>query len=102
MKTIAEAALQAQKTRLIVQVGRATGGVEGSFFSRPLQGVPRYYLARMKAGVQRQVYIPAAQAPALRRATRQHRQLQKLIKALSEVNLALILQKGDGRRETQP
>ena len=91
MKTTTTTALQAHQTRLLAQLRRTTGGVEGSFFARPIHGVPRYYLARMQAGRQRQVYIAAVHAPALRRATRQHRQLQQLIKALSAVNLALIL-----------
>ena len=64
--------------------------LNGSFFEREVGGKNRLYLSRMINGIQRQTYIAHKHKSAVKKAIKNHRQLQKTIELLGDVNLQLL------------
>lgn len=70
--------------------GLAASAIAGSFFERRVGGRARHCLSRMRGGVQRQTYVAAAHAGAVREAVSRHARTLAVLGELSELNLSLI------------
>lgn len=98
-----EVTLRRKREQLLARMGRLSLLLHGSYLerfstcARPRcachQGRkhgPRAYLVVYRRQRQRQVYVPQAQRAAVRRGLRQHEELEKIVRQLTDVNLQLL------------
>jgi hypothetical protein len=79
-----------QRQQLIHSMQEFDDVIAGSFFEREMNGHKRYCLSRMQEKGQRQCYVSAAHAVAVRKGVERYAALMRLIRELSEVNMDLI------------
>lgn len=82
---------------LLLELGQLDGLISGSFFVREMNGAARFCLSRMQNGKQRQIYIAASHADAVKRGLQQHARALEILSELGRINLMLI-RKGAGDR----
>ena len=80
---------------LLLELGQLNGLIAGSFFAREMNGSMRFCLSRVQNGKQRQTYVAAKHADAVRRGVRQHARALEILSELGRINLMLI-RKEDG------
>ena len=82
--------LSKRRVVIIDELKDLDGLIVGSFFERKARGVRRFCLSRMHGKKQRQIYVPAEIADAVRRGVRKYQRTLELIKELGEINLKLL------------
>lgn len=101
--TPTEMTLRRKREKLLQRLGGLSLLVHGSYLerfstcARPRcachQGRkhgPRSYLVVYRRKRQRQWYVPQAQRTAVRRGLRQHEELEKIVRELTDINLQLL------------
>lgn len=84
-----------ERDALLLELGQLKELVAGSFFARDMKGATRFCLSRVQGGRQRQTYVAARHADAVKRGVQQHIRAQEILSELGQINLALI-RKGTG------
>ena len=88
--------LTKKRDELLLELGQLSELIAGSFFARKMNGAPRFCLSRVQGGKQRQTYIAAKHADAVRRGARQHVRALEILSELGQINLALIRKEAGG------
>ncbi len=84
-----------KRDALLMELAQLNGLVAGSFFAREMNGTTRFCLSCMQGGRQRQTYISAKHADAVRLGVGQHARALEILSELGIINLKLI-KKGVG------
>jgi hypothetical protein len=79
-----------ERDALLLELGQLNELIAGSFFAREMNGATRFCLSRVQRGKQRQTYVAAKHADAVRRGTAQHVRALEIISELGRINLTLI------------
>ena len=79
-----------ERDALLLELGQLNGLVAGSFFPREMNGAIRFCLSRVLDGRQRQTYVAAKHAEAVRQGVRQHARALEILSELGRINLNLI------------
>ena len=87
--------LMGKRDALLMELVQLNGLVAGSFFAREMNGTTRFCLSRVQGGRQRQTYVSAKHADAVRLGVKQHARAQEILSELGKINLKRI-QKGWG------
>ena len=86
-----------RRETLLTELTQLDQLVAGSFFKRDMNGAVRFCLSCMQDGKQRQTYISAKQADAVRRGVKQYSRAIDILSEVGKINLELIKR---GRRNT--
>lgn len=84
-----------KRDALLLELGQLNGLVAGSFFAREMNGTTRFCLSRVQEGRQRQTYVAARHADAVRQGVLQHARALEILSEPGRINLSLI-RKGTG------
>jgi len=79
-----------KRDALLMELAKLNGLVAGSFFARAMNGITRFCLSSVQGGRQRQTYVSAKHADAVRLGVRQHARALEIISELGKINLTLI------------
>ncbi len=79
-----------ERDALLLELGQLNELIAGSFFAREMNGATRFCLSRVQRGKQRQTYVAAKHADAVRRGTAQHVRALEILSELGRINLTLI------------
>ncbi len=79
-----------RREALLTELTQLDQLVAGSFFKRDMNGAVRFCLSCMQDGKQRQTYIPAKHADAVRRGVKQYSRAIDTLSEVGKINLELI------------
>jgi hypothetical protein len=87
-----------KREALLMELAQLNKLIVGSFFAREMNGTTRFCLSCMQDGTQRQTYVSAKHADAVRLGVRQYARSLEILSELGKINLELI-KKGYGGRD---
>lgn len=87
-----------ERDALLLELGQLNELIEGSFFAREMNGATRFCLSRVQNGKQRQAYVAARHADAVRRGLQQYAKAIEILSEIGRINFALI-KKGKGGKD---
>ena len=82
--------LISKRAALLMELGKLDSLIAGSFFVREMNGKPRFCLSIMQGRKQRQTYVAAKHADAVRQGVGQHERALEILCELGKINLKLI------------
>lgn len=82
--------LISKRNALLMELGQLNGLIAGSFFVREMNGKPRFCLSMVRGGKQRQTYVAAKHADAVRQGVGEHERALEILYELGKTNLKLI------------
>jgi hypothetical protein len=79
-----------KRQSLLKELGELEELIDGSFFAREVNGATRYCLSRMHDGRQRQTYVAARHAEAVRTGIKQYARALEILRELGDLNMKRI------------